>query len=56
MSVPRIPLIIDNEKVQSKTSKWVDVLNPANQEVVAQVPFCEISEVDAAIASAKKSL
>lgn len=55
MSVPRIPLIIDNEKVQSKTSKWVDVLNPANQEVVAQVPFCEISEVDAAIASAKKA-
>ncbi len=55
MTIPNIPLIIDNEKVQSKTSKWVDVLNPANQEVVSRVPFCEISEVDAAVASAKKA-
>ncbi|MDY3331480.1 MAG: CoA-acylating methylmalonate-semialdehyde dehydrogenase [Pelistega sp.] len=55
MSVPLIPYIIDNEKIQSKSSKWVDVLNPANQEVVAKVPFCEISEVDAAVASAKKA-
>ena len=55
MTIPNIPLIIDNEKVQSKTSKWVDVLNPANQEVVSRVPFCELSEVDAAVASAKKA-
>lgn len=55
MSVPLIPYIIDNEKIQSKSSKWVDVLNPANQEVVAKVPFCDISEVDAAVASAKKA-
>lgn len=55
MTVPRIPYIIDNQRVQSNSSTWIDVLNPANQEVVAQVPFCTLDEVDATIASAKKA-
>lgn len=52
-AIPNIPLIINGEKVQSTSSQWLDVLNPANQDVVARVPFAKIDEVDAAIANAK---
>lgn len=55
MTIPNLPYIIDNKNLQSKSSKWIDVLNPANQEVVARVPFCELSEVDAAVASSKEA-
>ena len=54
-AIPNIPLIINGEKVQSTSSQWLDVLNPANQEVVARVPFAKIDEVDAAIANAKEA-
>jgi malonate-semialdehyde dehydrogenase (acetylating)/methylmalonate-semialdehyde dehydrogenase len=55
MSIKEIPLIIAGEKVQSKTSQWLDVLNPATQEVVARVPMATLEEVDAAVASAKQA-
>lgn len=54
-TIPNIPLLINGEKVQSKSTVWVDVLNPANQDVVARVPFAPIEEVDAAVASAKEA-
>ncbi|MCD9029568.1 CoA-acylating methylmalonate-semialdehyde dehydrogenase [Luteimonas sp. BDR2-5] len=52
-NTPRIPLLIDGEFVQSTTSEWRDVVNPATQEVLAQVPFATSAEVDAAVASAQ---
>jgi malonate-semialdehyde dehydrogenase (acetylating)/methylmalonate-semialdehyde dehydrogenase len=55
MSIPEIPLIIGGKKVQSKSKKWADVLNPATQEVVARVPFATEEEVDAAIADSKRA-
>ncbi|KGJ89360.1 CoA-acylating methylmalonate-semialdehyde dehydrogenase [Thalassotalea sp. ND16A] len=55
MTVRQIPLIIGGEKVISKSEHWLDVLNPATQDVVAQVPMATIDEVDAAIASAHEA-
>ncbi len=55
MTTPRTPMIINGEKVQSTSDNWVDVLNPATQEVVAQVPFCTLDEVDAAVANSKEA-
>src|SRR5690606_6517297 len=52
---PRIPLLIGGKLVQSKTTEWRDVINPATQEVVAQVPFCTREELDMAVASAKEA-
>lgn len=52
MSVPETPLIIGGKKVRSKSDKWLDVLNPATQKVVARVPCATIEEVDEAIANA----
>ncbi|MDR4125061.1 CoA-acylating methylmalonate-semialdehyde dehydrogenase [Yanghanlia caeni] len=53
--VPRIPMLIGGELVQSQTTEWRDVINPATQEVVAQVPFCTREELDRAVANAKQA-
>ena len=45
-SIPEVPLIINGEKVRSTSDVWRDVVNPANQEVVARVPFATLDEVD----------
>jgi malonate-semialdehyde dehydrogenase (acetylating)/methylmalonate-semialdehyde dehydrogenase len=48
-----VKLLINGNFVESKTTEWHDVINPATQEVLAQVPFATDAEIDAAIASAK---
>jgi malonate-semialdehyde dehydrogenase (acetylating)/methylmalonate-semialdehyde dehydrogenase len=53
--IPRIPLLIGGELVQSQTQQWRDVVNPATQEVVAKVPFATREEFDRAVASAKEA-
>ena len=50
---PRVPLLIQGEWVESRTSTWRDVVNPATQEVLARVPFATADEVAAAVASAQ---
>ncbi|WP_371376340.1 CoA-acylating methylmalonate-semialdehyde dehydrogenase [Thalassotalea aquiviva] len=52
MTIREIPLLINGEKIRSKTNVWLDVLNPATQEVVAKVPMATKDEVDYAIANA----
>ena len=51
----QVPLYIGGEMRQSTSSQWLDVLNPANQEVLAQVPLATEDEVNEAIASAKEA-
>ncbi|MFW2075040.1 CoA-acylating methylmalonate-semialdehyde dehydrogenase [Acinetobacter gerneri] len=46
-------LLINGQFIESKTSEWQDIVNPANQEVIGRVPFATMDEVDAAIASAQ---
>jgi malonate-semialdehyde dehydrogenase (acetylating)/methylmalonate-semialdehyde dehydrogenase len=41
----RIPLLINGEYVQSQTTQWRDVVNPATQEVLAQVPMATAQEL-----------
>jgi len=50
---PTVKMLLDGRFVESQTSEWRDVVNPATQEVLAQVPFATDAEIDAAIASAK---
>ncbi|MFC4727994.1 CoA-acylating methylmalonate-semialdehyde dehydrogenase [Coralloluteibacterium thermophilus] len=50
---PTVKLLIDGEFVESKTTEWRDVVNPATQAVLARVPFATAEEVDAAVASAQ---
>jgi malonate-semialdehyde dehydrogenase (acetylating)/methylmalonate-semialdehyde dehydrogenase len=50
-----IKLLIDGEFVESRTTDWRDVVNPASQAVLARVPFATTDEVDAAVAAAKRA-
>ncbi|POA97203.1 methylmalonate-semialdehyde dehydrogenase (CoA acylating) [Chromobacterium sinusclupearum] len=52
-SVPNIKLLIGGEFVESKTTEWRDIVNPATQEVLARVPMATADEVNAAVAAAK---
>lgn len=54
-SVPTIKLLIDGKLVESRTTQWRDVVNPATQEVLARVPFATTEEMNAAVASAKQA-
>ncbi|UVS98236.1 CoA-acylating methylmalonate-semialdehyde dehydrogenase [Burkholderia glumae] len=51
-AVPTVKLLIDGEFVESSTSEWRDVVNPATQAVLARVPFATVDEVDAAARAA----
>jgi malonate-semialdehyde dehydrogenase (acetylating)/methylmalonate-semialdehyde dehydrogenase len=55
MSIREIPLLIGGKKIRSKTDTWLDVLNPATQEVVARVPMATREEVDLAIENAAET-
>lgn len=54
-SVPTVKLLINGEFVESQTSEWREVINPATQEVLAKVPFATAAEVETAIASAAEA-
>ncbi len=54
-AAPTVKLLIDGAFVQSRTSEWRDVVNPATQQVLARVPFATVAEVDAAVTAAREA-
>src|SRR5512147_1476415 len=48
----RVPNYVNGQWIESKTSEWQDVTNPATGEVLARVPLASPSEVNAAIEAA----
>ncbi|CAN5832180.1 CoA-acylating methylmalonate-semialdehyde dehydrogenase [soil metagenome] len=54
-TVATVKLLIGGKFIESKTTEWRDVVNPATQEVLARVPFATPAEVDAAVASGKEA-
>ena len=52
---PTVKMLLDGKFVDSHTGEWHDVVNPATQEVLAQVPFATDDEINAAVASAKRA-
>ncbi len=53
--VEKVPLFINGEFVQSISKQFQAVLNPATQELIAEVPFATEDEVLVAINSAKEA-
>jgi malonate-semialdehyde dehydrogenase (acetylating)/methylmalonate-semialdehyde dehydrogenase len=53
--IPTVPLLINGEWVESRTTVWRDVVNPATQEVLARVPFATSEEVAQAVSSAQRA-
>ena len=52
---PTVKLLIGGQFVESKTTQWHEVINPATQEVLARVPETTPEEINAAVASAKEA-
>lgn len=48
-------LYIDGKPVESKTNDWIDLHNPATNELVTRVPKSTKQEMELAVASAKKA-
>lgn len=53
--VGTVKLLIGGRFVESTTTEWREVINPATQEVLARVPFATPAEVDAAVAAAAQA-
>ncbi len=54
-TAPTVKLLVNGQFVESKTTEWKDVVNPATQQVIARVPFATRAEIDAAIAAAAEA-
>ena len=54
-TVKQAKLLINGEWVESKTTEWQDIVNPATQQVLARVPFATAEEVNAAIDAAQRA-
>ncbi|PON71803.1 Methylmalonate-semialdehyde dehydrogenase [Parasponia andersonii] len=52
---PRVPNLIGGTFVDSQSSAFIDVINPATQDVVSQVPLTTNEEFKAAVAAAKQA-
>jgi malonate-semialdehyde dehydrogenase (acetylating)/methylmalonate-semialdehyde dehydrogenase len=50
-----VKLLINGRFVESKSTEWRDVVNPATQQVLARVPFATDEEMAEAIAAAKEA-
>src|SRR5208282_5518858 len=53
LRVAPVKLLSGQEFVESTSTRWANVVNPATQAVLARVPFATREEVDAAVAAAK---
>jgi malonate-semialdehyde dehydrogenase (acetylating)/methylmalonate-semialdehyde dehydrogenase len=54
-SAPTTKLFINGKFVDSKTSEWIDVHNPATNEVVSRVPKALPGEMEAAVKAAQEA-
>ena len=43
--------LINGELIEN--GEWLDVVNPANEEVIGQVPACGAAELDQAVSAAR---
>ncbi|MDH3883820.1 MAG: aldehyde dehydrogenase family protein, partial [Desulfobacterales bacterium] len=51
----KVKMLINGQFIDSTTSHWEEVTNPATQEVLAEVPFSTAEEIDTAVAAATEA-
>jgi malonate-semialdehyde dehydrogenase (acetylating)/methylmalonate-semialdehyde dehydrogenase len=54
-AIPTVKLLLDGKFVESESTRWQQVINPATQQVLARVPHATPAEIEAAVASAKEA-
>ena len=50
-----MPMMLNNEFVKSSATEFVDIINPATQDKLSQVPICTMDELKAAAASCQEA-
>lgn len=50
-TVETYPMLIDGKSVEGSSGEFVEVINPANQQMVGRVPIATEAEIDAAVQS-----
>ena len=50
-----LKMYVDGKFVESRSGKWIDVLNPSTEEVVSRQPEGTVEDVEAAIDAAEKA-
>jgi len=55
--VERIPslVLVDGERVGAVSGATLDVINPATNEVIGQIPRCDADDVEGAVAAAARA-
>ncbi|KRX16908.1 putative methylmalonate-semialdehyde dehydrogenase [acylating], mitochondrial [Trichinella nelsoni] len=54
-SMSTVKLWFDGKAVESSTTEWIDLTNPATNEVISKVPMTTKSEMERAVESCKKA-
>lgn len=54
-TAPTTKLFIDGKFIESKTTEWIDLHDPATNEVVTRIPKSTQSEMQLAVDSSKKA-
>jgi malonate-semialdehyde dehydrogenase (acetylating)/methylmalonate-semialdehyde dehydrogenase len=52
-SIPTVKLLINGQFIESASTEWRNVVNPATQQAIARVPFATADEMALAVGSAK---
>ncbi|CAB1080858.1 Methylmalonate-semialdehyde dehydrogenase (EC [Olavius algarvensis Delta 1 endosymbiont] len=52
---PKVKMLINGRFIDSVSSQWAEIPNPATQEVLANVPYSTSEEIEAAVAAAKNA-
>jgi malonate-semialdehyde dehydrogenase (acetylating)/methylmalonate-semialdehyde dehydrogenase len=52
---PTVKMFIDGQFVESKATEWIDLPDPATNEIVTRVPKCTQDEMNAAVESSKRA-
>ncbi|MBH9663209.1 CoA-acylating methylmalonate-semialdehyde dehydrogenase [Burkholderia multivorans] len=55
LALPTAKLLIDGSFVDSRSTEWGDIVNPATQQAIGRVPYATLDEIDAAIAAAQRA-
>ena len=55
MTIQKVKQLINGNFVDSTTEQWIDLYNPATQEIIAHVPQTTDDEINQAVAAAKEA-
>lgn len=48
-------MFIDGKFVESKATEWIDLPDPATNQVITRIPKCTQSEMEQAVESSKRA-